>query len=118
MTGIDKARAYAEVGRAMSGQGSQHAKVVHTDVGAVIGSTNLITSSRANNEVSVFVTFRHNTVASWRYRLSVCIAAGQQLHEAEKVDNIERYAPRRSRSVDVRRNSARYAAAVETFTSD
>ena len=46
LRGVDRKAAYAAVGRSFGGVGNQHAKLVHTDKGAVVGSTNFTTSSR------------------------------------------------------------------------
>ena len=103
LRGTDRGPAYAAVGRAFRGIGSQHAKIVHTDRGSVVGSTNFTTSSRTNNEVSVFVTLRDGAARAWRYKLSATIAAGEPLQAAEKDRNIKRYGPR-SKSTGARRS--------------
>ena len=103
LRGTDRGTAYAAVGRSFRGIGSQHAKIVHTDKGAVIGSTNFTTNSRGNYEVSAYVTLRDSAARVWKYKLSAAIAAGEPLEAAEKGRNIKRYC-QRSRSMDARRS--------------
>ena len=119
MTGVDKRAAYAAVGRAVGGIGNQHAKVVHTDKGTVVGSTNLTTSSRGNHEVSAYMTLKPSAVASWRYELVAYISTGEPLEAAEKGHNIRRYfGERRSKSQGPRRELALADAVPGGFASE
>ena len=97
-TGVDKLAAYAAVGRSFGGIGNQHAKVVHTDQGTVVGSTNLTTSSRGNHEVAVHLNLKPGAMRSFRYELGAYISSGTPLEAAEKGYNIRRYFGRRSQS--------------------
>ena len=55
-SGCNLTEAYGAVGRSVGGKGIQHAKVVHTDIGTIIGSANWTTSTRGNSELGVLVT--------------------------------------------------------------
>ena len=118
LTGVDKKDAYAAVGRTVGGVGNQHAKCVHTDKGSVVGSTNLTTSSRGNNEVSAHLSLCPKAARSWRYELAACISGGEQLTAAELGHNIRRYGPRRSKSMTARRASVLTDFVPEGCASD
>ena len=91
MVGTEKRHQYAAVGRVMSGTGNQHAKLVHTDRGSVVGSSNLTTNSRSNHECGVHFTLYAASAVAWRYELSAYITTGVELESAEKGHNIQRY---------------------------
>ena len=106
LTGVDKKEAYAAVGRVVGGVGNQHAKCVHTDKGSLVGSTNLTTSSRGNNEVSAHMSLFPRAARGWRYELVACISGGEPLTTAEKGHNIRHYGVRRSKSMAARQKVA------------
>ena len=119
LTGVDKKGAYAAVGRTVGGVGNQHAKCVHTDKGTVVGSTNLTTSSRANNEVSVHVSLQESAARGWRYEMAAYISTGEPREAAEKRHNIRRYyGDRRARSLAARQRVALSDFVPEGHASD
>ena len=91
MVGTDRKPHYAAVGRNVGGIGHQHAKIAHSDRGSVVGSCNMTTNSRSNNEVGVHFSLFPARASSWRYELSAYIATGIELSEAEKGYNINKY---------------------------
>ena len=91
VVGTDRRPHYAAVGRNVGGIGHQHAKIAHSDRGSVVGSSNMTTSSRSNNECGVHFSLFPARAMSWRYELSAYIGTGIELAEAEKGHNIQRY---------------------------
>ena len=81
--GDSYAAAYHEVGRAaVGGRGLQHAKVVHTDQGTLIGSCNFTTASRANNEMGVEIKFSEAESESTKTKIDATLGEGLVLKDA------------------------------------
>ena len=75
---------YQAVGRRpIGGLGAQHSKTLLTEKGAVVGSTNWTTASRANVEVGLEVVLRKAEQEKLRMRLLEAFEAGTELFEAE-----------------------------------
>ena len=69
----------------VGGRGIQHSKVVHTDVGSMIGSCNFTTSSRGNVETGLLVQLFPEAAAEFEQTLDVAIAAGVPLADVESM---------------------------------
>ena len=83
---------YKKVGRAVVGNGLQHAKTVLVDDMLVVGSCNWTVSSKANSEVAVLIRMNSSGERLVRDVLECRLAGGELLELA-----LPR--PRRNRSV-------------------
>ena len=111
LTGVSRRDEYLAVNRTPpGGQGYQHAKCVHCDAGTVMGSTNMTTSTRANNELSAHFTMRPQASRTLRMEMAMKISEGEEIMPAEFQLNQKRYGGRRSRSESGRTRSQRAPA--------
>ena len=86
LVGVSCGPEYRAVGRnPYNGLGLLHAKVVHTDVGSVIGSCNWTTSSRANIEVGVHVKLTSQESSRLSEEWAAQIEEGLPLREAAQL---------------------------------
>ena len=83
---------YKKVGRAVVGNGIQHAKTALVDGMLVVGSCNWTVSSKANSEVAVLIRMNSSGERLVRDVLECRLAGGELLEVAL-------LRPRRSRSV-------------------